>query len=104
MSIIPAIICSLVSISVNISLNNLILYIKYYEIYQVRRDFKMGLSFRKKSAKNYIQFATRFEEDIMLQLRKLNQKTGLSINEIINRCIRYALDNSYREGETGKNK
>ena len=48
----------------------------------------MGLSFRKKSAKNYIQFTTRFEEDIMLQLRKLNQKTGLSINEIINRCIR----------------
>ena len=61
----------------------------------------MGLSFRKKSAKNYIQFTTRFEEDIMLQLRKLNQKTGLSINEIINRCIRYALDNSKLVNEIG---
>ncbi len=62
----------------------------------------MGLSFRKKSSKNYIQFTTRFEEDIMQDLRSLHQRTGLSINEIINRCIRYALENSTIEGDSGK--
>ena len=44
----------------------------------------MGLSFRKKSAKNYVQFTTRYEEDLMIKIRDIHNKTGLSINEILN--------------------
>ena len=54
----------------------------------------MGLAFRKKNAKKYIQFTTRYEEDLMLQIRKISKATNLSINEIINRCVRYALENT----------
>lgn len=54
----------------------------------------MGLSFRKKTAKNYVQFTTRYEEDLMEQVRKIHNETGLSINEIINKCVRYALENT----------
>lgn len=54
----------------------------------------MGLSFRKKSAKNYVQFTTRYEEDLMIKIRDIHNKTGLSINEILNKCVRYALDNT----------
>lgn len=59
----------------------------------------MGLSFKKKSAKNYVQFTTRYEEDLMTKIREIHSKTGLSINEIINKCVRYALDNTTIEKE-----
>lgn len=53
----------------------------------------------KKSAKNYVQFTTRYEEDLMAKIREIHGKTGLSINEIINKCVRYALDNTTIEKE-----
>lgn len=59
----------------------------------------MGLSFRKKSAKNYVQFTTRYEEDLMAKIRDIHDKTDLSINEIINKCVRYALENTTIEKE-----
>lgn len=59
----------------------------------------MGLSFRKKSSKNYVQFTTRYEEDLMIKIREIHNKTNLSINEIINKCVRYALENTSIEKE-----
>ena len=59
----------------------------------------MGLSFRKKNTVNYVQFTTRYEEDLMEKIREVNHKTGLSINEIINKCVRYALESSIIEKE-----
>ena len=54
----------------------------------------MGMNFKRKSKKNYVQFTTRFEEDLMQKIRKTSEKTGLSINEVINQSVRYALDNA----------
>lgn len=34
----------------------------------------MGLSFRKKSAKNYVQFTTRYEEDLMIKRIKIKSQ------------------------------
>lgn len=53
----------------------------------------MSINFEKKSKKSYVQFTTRFEEDIMKQIRKVSKETGISINEIINQSVRYALEN-----------
>ena len=53
----------------------------------------MSLNFKKKSKKTYVQFTTRFEEDLMQQIRKISKETGISINEIINQSMRYALEN-----------
>ena len=61
-----------------------------------------GLSFRKKNAKNYVQFTTRYEEDLMAKIRDIHDKTGLSINEIINKCVRYALESTTIEKEKEK--
>ena len=33
----------------------------------------MGLSFRKKNTVNYVQFTTRYEEDLMEKIREVNQ-------------------------------
>jgi len=57
----------------------------------------MGLSFRNK--KHYVQFTTRYEEDLMERIRAISKVTGLSLNEIINKCVRYALDNGTIEKE-----
>jgi len=54
----------------------------------------MGLAFRRKDSKNYIQFTTRYEEDLMEKIRQINSETGISINEIINQCVRYALEHT----------
>ena len=59
----------------------------------------MGLSFRKKNTVNYVQFTTRYEEDLMEKIREVNHMTGLSINEIINKCVRYDLESSIIEKE-----
>ena len=48
---------------------------------------------------NYVQFTTRYEEDLMTKIREIHNKTGLSINEILNKCVRYALDNTTIEKE-----
>lgn len=62
----------------------------------------MGLAFRRKDNKNYIQFTTRYEEDLMDKIREINAETGISINEIINQCVRYALDNTDTSKKEGK--
>ncbi len=53
----------------------------------------MSINFKKKSQKNYVQFTTRFEEDLIEQIRKISKETGISMNEIINQSVRYALEN-----------
>lgn len=52
----------------------------------------MSLKFEKKSKKTYVQFTTRFEEDLMEKIRKVSKETDISINEIINQSVRYALE------------
>lgn len=51
----------------------------------------MRISFQKKSKKNYVQFTVRFEEDLLDTIRKIAKQENLSINEIINQSVKYAL-------------
>ena len=52
----------------------------------------MGISFQKKSKKSYIQFTVRFEEDLLDTIRKISKKENISINEVVNQSVRYALN------------
>lgn len=52
----------------------------------------MGISFQKKSKKIYIQFTVRFEEDLLDTIRKIAKKENISINEVVNQSVRYALN------------
>lgn len=63
----------------------------------------MGLEFKRKDSKNYIQFTTRYEEDLMEKIRQINSETGISINEIINQSVRYALENTEVSKKEDKN-
>lgn len=53
----------------------------------------MEFSIKKKDKKNYEQFTTRFETENMERLREIADKYGVSINSLINECVRFALDN-----------
>lgn len=51
----------------------------------------MSINFKKKNKKNYVQFTVRFEEDLLEQIRKIAKKENISINEVVNQSVRYAL-------------
>ena len=78
---------------------------KYIHFVLHRLKYKMGddmgLAFRRKDNKNYVQFTTRYEEDLIQQIREISNDTGISINEVINQCVRYALENSDIQKEDG---
>ena len=51
----------------------------------------MGINFQKKSKKNYVQFTVRFEEDLLETIRKIAKEENMSINEVVNQSVKYAL-------------
>lgn len=51
----------------------------------------MRVNFEKKSKKNYVQFTIRFEEDLLETIRKIAKKENISINEVVNQSVKYAL-------------
>ena len=53
----------------------------------------MEFTISKKEKKNYEQFTTRFETENMDRLRQISSKYNVSINSLINECVKYALDN-----------
>lgn len=51
----------------------------------------MGINFQKKSKKNYVQFTVRFEEELLETIRKIAKEENMSINEVVNQSVKYAL-------------
>lgn len=56
-------------------------------------DRKMKISFRKKTDKKYIQYTVRIEEKTLEDIRTIAKEEDLSINEIINQCLAFAVEN-----------
>ena len=53
----------------------------------------MGIAFRKKTDKKYIQYTIRLEEKILDDIREIAKKEDLSINEIINQSLAIIIEN-----------
>lgn len=51
----------------------------------------MGIAFHK-SSKNYIQYTIRIEEEILENIKEISQKENISINEVINQSLKFAID------------
>lgn len=49
------------------------------------------MAFHKKTDKNYIQYTIRLEEDILNNIREISIKEEISINEVINQSLRFAI-------------
>jgi len=53
----------------------------------------MGLAYRKRNSKNYIPYTVRIREDIIERIREISYKEDISINEIFNQSLEFALKN-----------
>ena len=53
---------------------------------------------RKRRSKDYVNFTCRIEKTTLNKIRKIVKENKLkSINQFINDCIRYAIDNFKKE-------
>lgn len=52
----------------------------------------MGIAFHKKVDKKYIQYTVRLEETILENIKTIAQKEDISINEVVNQSLQFAID------------
>lgn len=53
--------------------------------------FYMGIAYRKRTDTKYVQYTTRLREEILNKIREIAHKEDLSINEVINQSLEYAV-------------
>ena len=58
----------------------------------------MGIAFHKKINKKYVQYTLRIEEDILEKIKEISIKEDLSINEVLNQSLNFAIDD-YHKGK-----
>lgn len=52
----------------------------------------MGIAYHKKTDKKYIQYTIRLEENILDKIKEISDKEEISINEVINQSLQFAID------------
>ena len=52
----------------------------------------MGIAYHKKTDKKYIQYTLRIEEDILEKIREISKKEDISINEVVNQSLQFAIE------------
>lgn len=52
----------------------------------------MGIAFHKKNSKKYVQYTLRIEEDILEKIKEISSKEDLSINEVVNQSLKFAIE------------
>ena len=57
-----------------------------------------GIAFHKKINKKYVQYTLRIEEDILEKIKEISIKEDLSINEVVNQSLKFAIDD-YHKGK-----
>ena len=65
------------------------IHIKYNTL--VKGD-KMSIAYHKKTNKKYVQYTLRLEEGILEDIKTIAQEESMSINEIVNQSLRFAID------------
>lgn len=55
----------------------------------------MSISYKKKTNISYIQYTCRIEEEILNSIKEISQKEDISINEVINQSLQFAI-NDYK--------
>ncbi len=52
----------------------------------------MSIAFHKKTDKKYVQYTLRLEEEILENIKAIAQKEDMSINEVVNQSLQFAID------------
>ena len=56
----------------------------------------MGIAYHKKTDKKYIQYTVRIEEKILDKIKEISNKEDISINEVINQSLQFAINDYYK--------
>ena len=51
----------------------------------------MSMAYRKRNTGKYIQYTIRVKEDLLEKIREISYKEDISINDIFNQSLEYAL-------------
>lgn len=51
----------------------------------------MSMAYRKRNTGKYIQYTIRVKEDLLKKIREISYKEDISINDIFNQSLEYAL-------------
>lgn len=52
----------------------------------------MGIAFHKKRDKKYVQYTVRLEESILDKIKLIASKEDISINEVVNQSLQFAIN------------
>lgn len=75
------------------------MYFPYYNLVKLYKgDFIMGIAFHKKTSTKYVQYTLRIEENILNKIKEIAGKEDLSINEVVNQSLQFAI-NDYEESK-----
>lgn len=58
----------------------------------------MGIAYHKKTSTKYVQYTLRIEENILNKIKEIAGKEDLSINEVVNQSLQFAIDD-YEESK-----
>lgn len=50
------------------------------------------IAYHKKNTKNYVQYTFRIEEDLLDNVKNISKKEKISINDILNQSLRFAIN------------
>lgn len=51
----------------------------------------MGIAYHKKTDKKYVQYTLRIEENLLDKIKDISKKEEISINEVVNQSLEYAV-------------
>ena len=75
------------------------MYFPYYKLVKLYEgDFIMGITYHKKTSTKYVQYTLRIEENILNKIKEIAGKEDLSINEVVNQSLQFAIDD-YEESK-----
>lgn len=57
----------------------------------------MGIAYHKKTSTKYVQYTLRIEENILNKIKEIAVKEDLSINEVVNQSLQFAIED-YEKG------
>ena len=52
----------------------------------------MGIAYHKKTSTKYVQYTLRIEESILDKIKSIAGKEDLSINEVVNQSLQFAIN------------
>lgn len=52
----------------------------------------MGIAYHKKISTKYVQYTLRIEENILNKIKEIAGKEDLSINEVVNQSLQFAIE------------